>query len=151
MLKAMGVDEDKAELIGKITGMVADVTIAVGLAIASVAVAPFTGGASLTATAASVAKFAKIAGAVANGIGGAIDVAAAGTNIAQGVNQYEATTAQADKLDIDKIIQKLQQQLQENAERVAELVQQIEESVQTVNSIIAGSSETRMQIARRMV
>lgn len=151
ILKATGMDEDKAEMAGQITGMVVDVAVAVSLAVASIAVAPFTGGASLTATAASVAKFAQIAGAVANGVGGVVDVVSTGTSIAQGVNRYEATNAQADKLDIDKIIEKLQQQIQDNTERVEELVQQMEEAMQAVNSILAGSNETQMQIARRMV
>lgn len=151
ILKSTGMDPKDAEMAGNIAGMVADVAITISLAIASICVAPFTGGASLAGTAASVAKFAKIAGDVANIAGGVVDMASAGTNIAKGVYEYEAAGAQADKLDIDKIIEKLQQQLQENTERVEDLVQQLEESMQAVNSILAGSHDSQMQITRRMV
>lgn len=150
-LVAMGVDEKDAERAGQFTGMVVEVAVAIGMAAASFAVAPFTGGASLTGTVASVAKFAKVASAIANLAGGVVETASAGVTAAKGAYEYQAANAKADKLDIDKIIQKLQQQLEENTDRVEELVQQIEEAMQAVNSIIAGSSDTKMQIARRMV
>lgn len=151
LLKAFGVDEKQAEMIGQIAASAVEVVVAVSLAIATSVAAFFTGGAAAAGTAAAIAKVCKTVGSLVNVANGVISTAGGALTVARSVTSYEATMAQADKLDIVKIIQKLQQQIKDNADRVQELVQKLDEGITRVSSIIASGGETRMQIARRMV
>lgn len=149
--KGMGASEEDAKKIGQWGAMAAQVTVAVTMAVVSLAAIPFTGGASATAGISSIVNVAKAISAYANIQGAVVSMASAGVSVGKGVMEYQATEAQADKLDIEKMIQKLQKQMEEGVDRIEDLMTQIQEATSRVASIVAGAGETRLQIARNMV
>ncbi|WP_142848242.1 type III secretion system translocon subunit SctE [Telmatospirillum sp. J64-1] len=146
--KAFGADEEKAKEIAGWTAMAIQVAVAVAMAVASIAATVATGGA---AAGSMVQSFATTANVISGIVQGGLAAAQGGISINTAVKEKQATNAQADKLDIQKLMLKVQQQMEEEADRVRELVQQLDEGMQRVSSIVAAGGETRMQISRNMI
>ncbi|MDK2123489.1 type III secretion system translocon subunit SctE [Parachitinimonas caeni] len=127
------------------------VTMAVQLAVA-VAMIAATGGAGAGAAVSGAARVAqnigKITSIVAQGVGGALNVAQGGIKIDVAMVQRDAENAKADKADIDKLILKLQKMMEDDQERVKEVVQQLEESMQLVSQMINSTASANVQTVR---
>jgi|HigsolmetaAR202D_1030399.scaffolds.fasta_scaffold09513_3 Uncharacterized conserved protein len=148
ILKAFGVDEKKAQEIGGWVAMGIQLAVAVTMVVISIAATIATGGIGAPMLLGSLSAITNIVSGI---VQGGLAVAQGGLTIATAVAEKDAAHAQADKLDIEKLMQKLQQMMEQEGERIQELIEKLEEGMQRVMSIIAAGGETRMQIARNMV
>lgn len=140
-----GVDEQTAQYIAMAVTLAVQLTVAVAMVAAS-------GGASAVDGVAKTAQnVGKIAGAVGQGVNGALNVAQGGITISQAESQKLADIAKSQKAEFDKMIVKLKQQMEDERDRIKELLQQLDMAAQMVSQMIAAAGATRTQQVRNIV
>ncbi|MFC4160055.1 type III secretion system translocon subunit SctE [Chitinimonas lacunae] len=140
-----GVDEQTAQYIAMAVTLAVQLTVAVAMVVA-------TGGSSAVSGVAKTAQnVGKIAGAVGQGVNGALGVAQGGLTISQADSQKQADLAKSQKAEFDKMIVKLKQQMEDERERIKELLEQLDMAAQMVSQMIAAASSTRVQQVRNIV
>lgn len=145
-----------------IVATVFSVTTTVGIMVASIVLS---GGANV---AESITKMAKtltgivskivdmtmavsaIAIPVAGIVGGLTDIAQGGFNIAVAFDKRDASNIQADKVNVDAILAKLQQQMEEGREDIKKVMDEIMEGMSIVSQMINAAGANRSQITANM-
>jgi hypothetical protein len=139
----VGADATQAAIVAGTFTAVA--TIAVS-AVMIIATGGAGAGAAIDGIAKTVMTAAKIGQAVAGVAGGATAVAAGGLNISKGIDERDASMAQADKKKIDAIIAKLQKQMEEDRDEIKKVMDEMMEGMNIVTQMIAGAAQSRSQI-----
>lgn len=143
----VGADATQAAIVSGVFTAVATIAIAVVMIAAS-------GGTNVGAAVDGIAKTvltgAKIAQAAAGIAAGGAAVTQGGLNIAKAHDEKSGAIAQADKKLIDAMILKLQKSMEDDREDVKKVIQEMMDGLNIVSQMIAGASNSRLQIASNL-
>lgn len=93
---------------------------------------------------------AKIAQAAAQGTAATSTIISGSLDIAAGVDQHKAESAQADRQRLSAMMVKLQAQMQEDSDQIKKLVQQLQDSYSVATQMFASANESRLQISQNL-
>jgi len=136
-----GCSEETASYIAMGVQLAAQITVAVAMMVVS-------GGAGSAAAIGSIARGIMIAAQV---VQGALLIAEGSTNVAVAALEYQVADAQADKLDIDTVLAKMQKQLEDMQEEIKKLIQMLEEGNQMISQMLMASGATQIQQVKNIV
>lgn len=143
----VGADATQAAIVSGVFTAVATIAIAVVMVVAS-------GGTNISGVVNGMSKLvltgAKVAQAAAGVATGGAAIAQGGLNIAKAHDERSGAIAQADKKLIDAMILKLQKSMEDDREDVKKVIQEMMDGLNIVSQMIAGASNSRMQIASNL-
>ena len=143
----VGADATQAAIVSGVFTAVATIAIAVVMIAAS-------GGTNVASAVEGISKTiltgARIAQAAAGITAGAGSVAQGAVNVGKAYDERSAATAQADKKLIDAMIMKLQKSMEDDREDVKKVIQEMMDGLNIVSQMIAGASNSRLQIASNL-
>lgn len=143
----VGANATQAAIVSGVFTAVATIGVAVVMVVAS-------GGTNVSGAVNGMAKLvqtgAKIAQSAAGAAAGGAAAVQGGLKIAQAHDERSGALAQADKKLIDAMILKLQKSMEDDREDVKKVIQEMMDGLNIVSQMIAGASNSRMQIASNM-
>ncbi|PTX91917.1 hypothetical protein DB346_23455 [Verrucomicrobia bacterium LW23] len=138
------ISEEKAKTIASITIGVVTAAVMIGLTIAS-------GGASAATTAmTAMQKMATMVKIFSTAVAGAAKVGEGVSTITRAAYTHEATNAQADALEFQKTLAKLQAFIEDESKRIEEILRKMDEGVATMMQIFSDQANTKDYINQQM-